>query len=101
MKRAILLFLSLLLLVGMLSGCASSDVKLNQKNPVTVTMWHNYGGDMQDTMDTLIDEFNSTVGKEQGIKIDVTAISSSAELNESLTMIANGDLGAPDMPDIS
>lgn len=100
MKRAILLFLSLLLLVGMLSGCASSDVKLNQKNPVTVTMWHNYGGDMQDTMDTLIDEFNSTVGKEQGIKIDVTAISSSAELNESLTMIANGDLGAPDMPDI-
>lgn len=100
MKRVISLFLSLLLLAGMLSGCASSGVKLDPKDPVTVTMWHNYGGDMQQTMDTLIDEFNSTVGKEQGIKIDVTAISSSAELNESLTMIANGDPGAPDMPDI-
>lgn len=100
MKRAISLFLSLLLLAGMLSGCATSSVKLDPKNPVTVTMWHNYGGDMQQTMDTLIDEFNSTVGKEQGIRIDVTAISSSAELNESLTMIANGDPGAPDMPDI-
>lgn len=100
MKRVISLFLSLLLLAGMLSGCATSSVKLDPKNPVTVTMWHNYGGDMQQTMDTLIDEFNSTVGKEQGIRIDVTAISSSAELNESLTMIANGDPGAPDMPDI-
>ena len=84
----------------MMSGCASSSMKLDPKNPVTVTMWHNYGGDMQQTMDTLIDEFNSTAGKEQGIKIDVTAISSSAELNESLTMIAGGDPGAPDMPDM-
>ena len=100
MKKATSLFLALLLLAGLLSGCASSGVKLDPKNPVTVTMWHNYGGDMQQTMDVLIDEFNSTVGKEQGIKIDVTAISSSAELNESLTMIANGDPGAPNMPDI-
>lgn len=54
-------------------------------------MWHNYGGDMQKTMDYLIDQFNSTVGKEQGIVINVTAISSSAELNESLAMIAGED----------
>jgi len=63
-------------------------------------MWHNYGGDMQQAMDYLIDQFNSTVGKEQGIVIDVTAISSSSELNKSLTMIVNGDPGAPEMPDI-
>lgn len=48
----------------------------------------------------LIDEFNSTLGREQGIVINVTAISSSAELNESLDMIAAGDPGAPAMPDI-
>ena len=99
MKKAITLLLTCLLLLGCLSGCGN-DTPLNAKEPVTLTMWHNYGGDMQQAMDYLIDQFNSTLGKEQGIVIDVTAISSSSELNKSLAMIVNGDPGAPDMPDI-
>ena len=99
MKKAIALLLTLVFLLGCLSGCGNSS-PLDPKEPVTLTMWHNYGGDMQQAMDYLIDQFNSTVGKEQGIVIDVTAISSSSELNKSLTMIVNGDPGAPDMPDI-
>jgi len=99
MKKAISLLLTCLLLLGCLSGCGN-DSPLNAKEPVTLTMWHNYGGDMQQAMDYLIDQFNSTVGKEQGIVIDVTAISSSSELNKSLAMIVNGDPGAPDMPNI-
>ena len=99
MKKAISLLLTCLLLLGCLSSCGN-DSPLNAKEPVTLTMWHNYGGDMQQAMDYLIDQFNSTVGKEQGIVIDVTAISSSSELNKSLAMIVNGDPGAPDMPDI-
>lgn len=85
-----------------LSGCGNStDTPLNPREPVTLTMWHNFGGTMQETMDTLIDEFNSTVGKEQGIIINVTAISSSAELQKTLNMIAAGDPGAPEMPHIT
>ena len=99
MKKAIALILALVFLLGCLSGCGGTS-PLNPKEPVTLTMWHNYGGDMQQAMDYLIDQFNSTVGKEQGIVIDVTAISSSSELDKSLTMIVNGDPGAPDMPDI-
>ena len=99
MKKAIALLLALVFLSGCLSGCGNSS-PLDPKEPVTLTMWHNYGGDMQQAMDYLIDQFNSTVGKEQGIVIDVTAISSSSELNKSLAMIVNGDPGAPDMPDI-
>jgi len=98
MKKVIALFLILVLSACTLAGC--SDGKLDPKKPITLTMWHNYGGDMQQTMDLLIDEFNGTVGKEKGIVIDVTAISSSSELNKSLTMIVNGDPGAPAMPDI-
>ena len=94
---AFALCLALLMLV--LTGCNSVD-KLNPRDPVTLTMWHNYGGDMQQTMDLLIDEFNATAGKEKGITINVTAISSSSDLNRTLEMIANGDPGAPDMPDI-
>lgn len=99
MKKALTLVLAALTLALCLSGCAGTQ-KLDPKTPITLTMWHNYGGDMQDTMDYLIDQFNTTVGREQGIVIDVTAISSSAELNESLAMIVNGDPGAPDLPDI-
>ena len=97
--QRIALLVCLLFMLVMLSGCDSAD-KLSPRDPVTLTMWHNYGGDMQQTMDLLIDEFNATVGKEKGITINVTAISSSSDLNRSLEMIANGDPGAPDMPDI-
>lgn len=99
MKKIFALILSLVILAGCLAGCRDNS-PLDPDEPVTLTMWHNYGGDMQQSMDYLIDKFNSTVGKEQGIVIDVTAISSSSELNKSLTMIVNNDPGAPDMPDI-
>ena len=98
MKKVFAMFLCLILFCGTFAGCSSSP--LDPQNPVTLTMWHNYGGDMQATMDYLIDQFNSTVGKEKGIVINVEAISSSSELNKSLSMIVNDDPGAPDMPDI-
>lgn len=63
-------------------------------------MWHNYGGQMKESMEVLIEEFNNTVGKQRGIVINVTSIAASKEQNEKLTAIANGDPGAPDMPDI-
>ena len=99
MKKITALLLTLAFAIGCLSGCGKKS-PLDPKNPVTLTMWHNYGGDMQASMDYLIDQFNSTVGREKGIVINVTAISSGSELNKSLTMIANDDPGAPDMPDI-
>ena len=98
MKKLLALLLCVILSLEALAGCAASP--LNSADPVTLTMWHNYGGDMQATMDYLIDQFNSTVGKEKGILINVEAISSSSELNKSLSMIVNDDPGAPDMPDI-
>ena len=99
MKRTFTLLFGTVILLVCFTGCGHVN-KLSSKDPITLTMWHNYGGEMQATMDYLIDEFNTTVGKEQGIVIDVTAIFSSAELNKSLTIILNDDPGAPDMPDI-
>ncbi len=99
MKKLVSLILVLLLTLTALTGCGGSGL-FAPKEPVTLTMWHNYGGDMQQTMDLLIDEFNATVGQEKGVVINVTAISSSADLNDSLDMIVNGDPGAPAMPDI-
>lgn len=73
--------------------------KLN--DPTTLTLWHNYGGQMKNTMDAIIDEFNDTVGKEKGIIVNVTSISSSATLQEKLFMAANDEPNAPDLPDIT
>lgn len=100
MKKTLIFILLLALLTINLTGCKKDTPKPDPENPVTLTMWHNYGGEMQQTMDYLIDQFNSTVGKKEGIIINVTAISSSSDLNKSLNMIAAGDPGAPTMPDI-
>jgi multiple sugar transport system substrate-binding protein len=83
-----------------LTGC-NNEFGLDPKKPVTLTLWHNYGGIMRTTMDELLDTFNSTVGKEKGIIIDCTSINSSAVLQEKLMMAAKGDPGAPDLPDIT
>ena len=98
MKRFLAVVLGLLTLFS-LAGCSDKS-PLDPNDPVTLTMWHNYGGEMQNTMDVLIERFNATVGREQGIIVKVEAVSSSADLNKSLVMIANDDPGAPKCPDI-
>lgn len=100
MKTKTLVLITLCIIIMFcVNGCKNTD-KPSPKNPVTLNMWHNYGGDMQHTMDELIDEFNSTVGANEGIVINVTAISSSTELNNNLDIIVNDDPGALQMPDI-
>ncbi len=99
-KRLFSAALILVLLFSALSGCSAKDGVPDPKNPVTLNMWHNYGGQMQSTVDQLIDKFNGTVGKEKGIIISVTSVTGMKEQEEKLTMIANGDPGAPKMPDI-
>ncbi len=81
-------------------GCSRGQV-LDPSNPVTITMWHNFGGQMQSTMDNLVSEFNATVGKDNGVILSVTSISSSATLQEKLLAAANKDPGSPDLPNIA
>ncbi|CFX17727.1 Uncharacterized [Syntrophomonas zehnderi OL-4] len=98
-NRIMVIFL-ILFCITMFAGCEKSD-RVDSKNPVTLTLWHNYGGQLKETMDEMIDEFNETTGAENGITISVTSISGSAALHEKLTMAANGDPGAPSLPDIT
>lgn len=100
MKKVILSLLIITFCLSLQAGC-TDDHGLDPKDPVTLTLWHNYGGQMKETMDLMVDEFNETIGNEKGIIINVTSISSSSALHEKLAMIANGDAGAPEMPDIT
>lgn len=101
MKKRVLIVLILTMAIALSLTACQNNKKMNPKNPVTLTLWHNFGAQMKDTMDTMVDEFNATVGAEKGIILSVTSISSSAALHEKLTMAANGDPGAPDLPDIT
>src|SRR5690554_65597 len=99
-KYMISVLLFVLVLVVVFWGYQSYQT-LKAKEPITLTLWHNYGGQMKNTMDEMIDEFNESIGAEQGVIINVTSISSSSTLHEKLTMAINGDPGAPDLPDIT
>ena len=77
----------------LICGCQAGRM-FDRRNPVILTIWHNYGGQMKNTMDEMIDEFNETVGAEKGIILSVTSISGSATLHEKLIMAADQDPGA-------
>jgi len=100
LKKRFVIFLILALVLATLFGCQRNH-GLDAKNPVTLSLWHNYGGQMKATMDKMVDEFNETVGAEKGIILSVTSISSSSTLHEKLIMAANRDPGSPMMPDIT
>ena len=99
MSSAVVLILLLSIVLLSAAGCKQS--LLDPKEPVTLAMWHNYGGQMKNLMDEMIDEFNSSIGAEQGIIISVTAISGSSELHDMLTAAAEEVPGAMPLPDIT
>lgn len=100
MKFRAALIIGFAFMLMFLTAC-KDEYGLDPKEPTVLNLWHNYGGQMKETMDGLVDEFNETVGADKGIIINVTSISSSEAIHEKLTMIANGEPGAPELPDIS
>ncbi len=99
MKKCIALVLALLVLLPVLSGCAEKT-GLDPEQPVTLTMWHVYGEQADSPMNRLVEEFNQTVGKEQGIIINVTLMSSTAQIGQKLLDAQAQTPGVPAMPDL-
>ena len=78
MKKRIFLLAALAAgLVLCLAACGETN-----REPVTVTLWHVYGGEVNSPMNALVDEFNRTVGQEQGIRVRVDSVSNSGVIHE-------------------
>lgn len=90
----------LLLLLTFITGC-ERDSLLNPNDPVIITLWHNYGGQMEKSMNDLVDEFNSNVGIKQGIIINITSVSSSSALYDKIVSSSEGDPGSSQLPNIT
>lgn len=99
MKKFISLLLCLLSILTSLPGCAESN-KPSAGNPVVLTMWHVYGSQTESPLNAAIDVFNSTVGKKNGVTINVVSVTSSSAIDKALAASANGEPGAEDLPDL-
>lgn len=97
--HAFVALLAVLCLTLSLGGCSEKTL-LDPKSPTTLTMWHVYGEQADSPMNRLIEEFNSTLGREKGIVINVSLMSSTAQIGEKLLTAQSGEAGAMDMPDL-
>ena len=96
MKKRIFMLAALAAgLVLCLAACGE-----NNREPITITLWHVYGGEVNSPMNTLVDEFNHTVGQEQGIRVRVDSVSNSGVIHENVLAAAYKDPGAPELPDL-
>ena len=68
--------------------------------PVVVTIWHVYGAQTDSPLNDMISTFNQTVGKEQGIQVEVTLVSNNKNIHEAILSSAYGDPGASVLPDM-
>ena len=81
------------------TGYASNN-KPSPDNPVTLTMWHVYGSQTQSPLNTSIEKFNHTVGKKEGVTINVVSVTSSSAIDQALSASTNHEPGAESLPDL-
>lgn len=82
------------------NACNKNATLLNPKKPTTLNMWHVYGEQVGSPMNEYIEQFNSTVGKEKGVVINVALMSNASQIGKKLKDAQTGKAGSKDMPDL-
>lgn len=87
--------------VTMLSGCKSDkNHGLDPKNPVSITVWHYYNGVQQENFDSMVIEFNETLGHELGIHVEARGKGTINDLADSALASLRGDIGSETAPNM-
>ncbi len=73
---------------------------MNPDNPITISVWNYYNGSVKEKFDSLVNEFNETVGAENGVVVEAQSYGDVNELAESVYNSANKSMGALPMPHI-
>ena len=82
--------------ITFLSACSAG----NESDITSITIWHVYGEQSDSPLNDLIDEFNSTVGKQKGISVKATKVSDTNTLHEAVLKSEQGGPGTEELPDI-
>ena len=82
---------------GGCSGSAGSEVPAKVTD---ITVWTYYNGDQLESFNSLVNQFNETVGAQKGIKVSTESQGSVNDLETSVMDSAEGKEGAAAMPNI-
>ena len=99
-KRIAAFLLAGTMALGLLGGCAKKTEVLSPSDPVNLTVWHYYNGPQMAAFDTLVEKFNSTLGREKGIYVSGYSKGSVSELETAIMDSLNEQVGAEPMPDL-
>ena len=103
MKKQIKSLLCGLCAAALALGCAGCGGIAGSEAPAKVTditVWTYYNGDQLESFNSLVDQFNETVGAQKGIKVSTESQGSVNDLETSVMDSAEGKVGAAAMPNI-
>ena len=103
MKKQIKSLLCGLCAAALALGCAGCGGIAGSEVPAKVTditVWTYYNGDQLESFNSLVDQFNETVGVQKGIKVSTESQGSVNDLETSVMDSAEGKVGAAAMPNI-
>lgn len=89
-----------LLAAGVILGGCGEKTPLDDKNPVSIDVWTYYNGNQLTAFDSLVEEFNETVGKEKGIIVHGYSQGSVNDLEANVLAAVKGEVGADEVPDV-
>jgi multiple sugar transport system substrate-binding protein len=73
---------------------------LDPDKPITISVWHYYNGSVKNRFDSLVNQFNETVGMESGVVVDAQSYGDVNELADAVYNAASNSIGAQPLPDI-
>lgn len=90
------------LFLTLLAGCGAQGSlgPGGREDPITITLWHYYNGAQQKVFNEMVQEFNSTVGAEQGILVEAQSYGTVNDLSSNVLDAVYEKVGAEEVPDV-
>jgi len=92
--------LAAILVLAFTVSCLGCGESVSKSNPVTLTIWHVYGEQTASPLNDIINEFNDTIGQQEGIKVQVSLVSNTNTIHEAVLKAAEKEPGATELPDL-
>lgn len=78
----------------------SAPAEDDHEGLIKIEFWHYYNDAQKQHMDQLIEEYNSTIGKDKGVVVEAYSQGSIADLTSKIDLVLNGSSNDVDMANI-